>query len=702
MNLTPLYDLKERLEASVIAGTALMQEDFRLSRAVEQMEPLAKVSPILAKIIRSAQALVSPKGARKGEALLDVLALVDAVLVTQAAVDVEGELTGMLEGAKGAQPAGRILDGAAEGHVSENAAESRVSEGATESRVSEGAVKSSYREVPYRVLAPLLEALTATGSGHYSLLLETYAKDPGIFEDYRLKPALVAGLNSSYAQQAEHIEQWLCQGDASVVPMLKQAFDPKGKKEMARRVHVIEAVCGAAENDWYLSQLPEAHREIRCALICALRHSPQNLETLLTLAKTEKGNSKKAAFWALSRMEDLRSLPFWRDQLKRKPLQAAPYLAFSQKDEISDLIAEEIEAILDRLFMEQQEGSSWMSAQDFQALQALFAAMMRKASTALQSIYHRLAAEPLLEQFRLEKNEPIQFADNDTYEDGVRLPAAHAIAGILLDSILWTMDARLLSLAGELYQMYGRFFLRPAFAAALLTKPKGEVYQAFSGFLRREDVSAKETEAQKLARMELMSVFARIRWEPQGYVCVACQYDEYADQNQFVHRPLYEAPDLRWFKLLTNHKLKKSGAFWTYRKDSYGGEYVYQDDWDLALSGLICSQDEENCGILGQYFERRARQSNSANAARRYYPLLKRCHVQNGRGLVVQLLLHNPSALWELECMIQEAPMTTEEKLAELQEIKTLVEEEKIKLSGWNEQRFEQICTRTEKEGSES
>ena len=145
-------------------------------------------------------------------------------------MDVEGELTGMLEGAKGAQPAGRILDGAAEGHVSENAAESRVSEGATESRVSEGAVKSSYREVPYRVLAPLLEALTATGSGHYSLLLETYAKDPGIFEDYRLKPALVAGLNSSYAQQAEHIEQWLCQGDASVVPMLKQAFDPKGKK----------------------------------------------------------------------------------------------------------------------------------------------------------------------------------------------------------------------------------------------------------------------------------------------------------------------------------------------------------------------------------------------------------------------------------------------------------------------------------------
>lgn len=596
MNLTPLYELKERLEASVSAGTALIPEDFRLIRAVEQMEPLAKVSPVLAKIVRSAQALLSPKGAKKGEALLDVLALVDAVLVTQAAVDVEGELTGIFE--EDVQPGNSLEE------------------------VSE----SSYQEVPYSVLAPLLEALTATGSGHYSLLLETYDRNPGVFEDYRLKPALVAGLNSSYAQQAEHIEQWLSQGDASVVPMLKKGFDPKGKKEMVRRVHVIEAVCGEKEDDWYLSQLPEAQREIRGALICALRHSPQNLETLLALAKTEKGNSKKAAFWALSRMEDARSLPFWQEQLKRKPLQAAPYLAFSQKDEISDLIAEEIEAILDRLFLEQQEGSSWMSESDFQTLQALFGAMMKKASSPLQAVYHRLASEPLLEQLQLEKNRPLQFADYDTFDDNLKLPVSHYIAGILLDSILWTMDARLISLAGELYQMYGRLFLRPAFAAALLTKPKEEVYQAFAGFLRREGVLTKETDAQKLARLELMAVFARIRWEPQGYVCIACQYDEYLQQQQFVHRPLYEAPDLRWFELLTNHKLKKSGKFCVYLSNSYAGGYVHIGDWDLALSNLICPQEEEICRVLGQYFEQRARQSNPPGAARRYDPLIKQCH----------------------------------------------------------------------------
>lgn len=46
MNLNPLYELKERLESSIIAGVSLLSEDFRLTRAVEQMEPLSKASPV--------------------------------------------------------------------------------------------------------------------------------------------------------------------------------------------------------------------------------------------------------------------------------------------------------------------------------------------------------------------------------------------------------------------------------------------------------------------------------------------------------------------------------------------------------------------------------------------------------------------------------------------------------------------------------
>ena len=92
MNLRPLYDVKERLEQAAIAGVGLLAEDFRLSRAAEQLKPLAGASPVFGKIDAGlTQLLSAPAGERSG-LLLDVLALVDAVVYTQGQTGVEGEL----------------------------------------------------------------------------------------------------------------------------------------------------------------------------------------------------------------------------------------------------------------------------------------------------------------------------------------------------------------------------------------------------------------------------------------------------------------------------------------------------------------------------------------------------------------------------------------------------------------------------------
>ena len=178
MNLSPLYELKERLESSIIAGVSLLSEDFRLARAVEQMEPLSKASPVFQKIFQGAQGLFSEECENKSDVLLDVLALVDAVLTTQAAVGVEGEMEPLPR--SGAEPLG--ADG---GMVISNA--------------------------PYSQLAPILEALTTSGSGHYSFIVDTHERNPEIFSDYRLKSHLVDGLNAGYTELAERMEEWLSQ-----------------------------------------------------------------------------------------------------------------------------------------------------------------------------------------------------------------------------------------------------------------------------------------------------------------------------------------------------------------------------------------------------------------------------------------------------------------------------------------------------------
>ena len=59
MNLQPLFDLKDRLEHAAVAGTGLLDEDFRLKRAGESLTPLAAASPVFGKITAGVDALFS-------------------------------------------------------------------------------------------------------------------------------------------------------------------------------------------------------------------------------------------------------------------------------------------------------------------------------------------------------------------------------------------------------------------------------------------------------------------------------------------------------------------------------------------------------------------------------------------------------------------------------------------------------------------
>ena len=47
MDLKALYELHSRLETAAVAGVNLLGEDFRLRRAIEAVEPLAKASPVI-------------------------------------------------------------------------------------------------------------------------------------------------------------------------------------------------------------------------------------------------------------------------------------------------------------------------------------------------------------------------------------------------------------------------------------------------------------------------------------------------------------------------------------------------------------------------------------------------------------------------------------------------------------------------------
>ncbi len=305
MDIAPVYELKNRLRAAAIAGTGLIKEDFRLARAIEGFKPLAGASPVFKRIAELSDTLLSDDCPDTAGTLLDLLSLTDSVICTLGVTAVKGEVSD--------------LEAPAEGNIVINA--------------------------PYSVLHELLAALTTSGSGHYNFLKDQHDLNRHLFSDYRVRPALVKALGASYSETANEAEDWLCEQGKAVIPLLKKGFDPKGKKEMARRVKVIDMISGAEENEFYLENLDSAAKEIKYRLIYALRHSKDNVAKLTELCDKEKGG-KKYAMSALAQIDCDESMEYFRRLAEKKPADALEGFRYAKSDRACDTFADIINDIL--------------------------------------------------------------------------------------------------------------------------------------------------------------------------------------------------------------------------------------------------------------------------------------------------------------------------------------------------------------------
>lgn len=302
MNIAPIYELKSRLRAAAIAGTNLLSEDFRLKKAVEGFEPLEKASPVFAKIGEMARNLLADNSPSN---LLDTITLVDSVITTLGTVEVKDEIND-LETIGG----GEIL------------------------------------EVSYSRLSAAINSLTTKGSGNFNTFNDIRENNPELLRDYRVYPALVTGLGASYSELADAVFEVVSEMGSDMIPFLERGFDPKGKKEMVQRVRAIENIAGAAENAFYLKQLEDSEKDVRKALIYALRHDDSNAEKLIELVKTEKNKAKEAALAALISFDCEEAVEFVNEYAKKKPSEVICALARVSSKWTSELAARLIDELL--------------------------------------------------------------------------------------------------------------------------------------------------------------------------------------------------------------------------------------------------------------------------------------------------------------------------------------------------------------------
>src|SRR2546421_2298840 len=125
--LNQVYDEARRL---AVAGSAVARGDFRLKKLLAPLDQAGAKAPVFAKVAECARAVIDGPDETSAESLLELTSLVTAVLYTQGETGLAGAL-GLIE------------------------------------TVEFGGVTT---QTSARLLKPLLEALSSTGSGRLELI----------------------------------------------------------------------------------------------------------------------------------------------------------------------------------------------------------------------------------------------------------------------------------------------------------------------------------------------------------------------------------------------------------------------------------------------------------------------------------------------------------------------------------------------------
>ena len=409
MNFEPLYELKNRLENVAIVGINLAKDDFRLKRAVEQVKEYSTAAKVFKQIYDMGNSLISTDDEDKCDLFLDLLALLDAVLCTQATT-YSGEKPQEIK------------------TIAKN--------------------KDFYKELHYSELSPLVYALTETGSGRYEIIEDTIENNSKLLNDFRVKNYMIHALSDKYSEISYMITEELKKQTKEIVPLLKDGFDPQGKREMIYRLDIISSLSKEEENDFYKYCIENGSKEIKEIAIGALKYSQDNIDYILDLTKTEKGRLKNKAFEVLSYMSDDRAVKEWDKFFKKKPFENILYLQNTTQQWVTDYLTNYIEDYVEKLKKEDTKKEVGME------VSSLCMMTFKKRTSKLLSLYKELYPY-------------------NRYE----------IKRILDYYILSKLDKEIIDLIKELSEKYEEEFLQEEFLISLIKDKPETAYNNFSKYL---------------------------------------------------------------------------------------------------------------------------------------------------------------------------------------------------------------------------
>lgn len=622
MDLKPIYEFRTRLYAVTMAGTRLVMEDYRFKRAIEELQPLEKASPVFARIASLGKQLLSPDCNNKEGILLDCITLTDAILCTQGVVAVSGEL--------------KELEG-----------------------IVEYKEANSMQNIPYSILHNLIESLTGTGSGRYAFLGSLHTTHPQYFEDYRIKKAMVEALSDPYAELAHTIEEWIRESGESFVPFLKRGFLQKTPNATEKVIQLIEELSKQKENAFYLEKLPQTGRNVKAALIFALRHAKENAELLLHLARTEKGEAKKMAHWALAYMEGAEVEEFWTTCYKKKKESTIEYLTYSKTNWASVIVAKEFHCLIEPWTME--ETPKELTKEMIAEIEKTVTALEGKTGSEICECYRNvMQIRGLLAECKkfscLRKNYMNQTITREIWKQKTLF---YRMGQILQRTLIQCFDKELSGLAIEFYEKYGEDYFSAAVVAKLLENHTNVL-----------DWIVQQRKEEKVSKDVFVRALELIEWDNK--------------QQSYVFKLIrtHQANERSWEIIIPIQSNLEKNTFISYIMSEFAtkfGEKEINCEMDCVMSQWIRGEDTNFCKLLEQYYYKKALYLENNIF---YLPLLKSCYAKECDGLAVNHFKRKAETIsfWEISSYFSELPGTVENKEKEARQLYDLILSGDIKL----------------------
>jgi len=418
--LKQTYDEARRL---AIAGSAVAPGDFRLQKLVPQLEQAGQKAPVFAKVGEAVKKLVQSEEKTSAAALLELAALVSAILYTQGETGIDGELVPL-------------------------------------KTIELGRLKT---QVPARMLKPLQEALTTTGSGRLEIIRD--AQERGAFLDVRLIAPALAALDDSYAEIADFVaDKVLPLYGQAIVPELQAMFNPKGRGGHARRLLLMHRLDPEGARPYIQRSLEEGSQEVRVAAIGCLGDSPDDLPFLLEQLKARAKEVRTAALKALGKSRADQAAKVLCDAIAGAdlPLAIDP-IRQSRNPVVTDFLLEAAEKQFDDLIAGKEQHVKTLGQQN-QRMCLLLECLRERDDKRTEQLLLRMFGRA--DQLALDRGEP---SGKDVVERlvSVMVTGAPAVQSALVDA----------------HETLPAESLAQAFIAACRCRKPAEVFALFSPYV---------------------------------------------------------------------------------------------------------------------------------------------------------------------------------------------------------------------------